>query len=91
MSVDITTYVLFAIIAALGGGAFGAAIGALPAFIFAGFLTIAGAIQMTFGGTPTLFVAAFGPLFGPHVGFAGGCAAHAYAAKKHPKPQEQAG
>ena len=65
MPVDITTYVVFAIIAALGGGAFGAAVGALPAFIFAGFLTIAGAIQMTFGGTPTLFVAAFGPLFGP--------------------------
>lgn len=75
-------YIVFAILAALGGGALGAAIGALPSFIFAGFLTIAGSVQQITTGESSLFVAAFGPLFGPHVGFAGGCAAHAYAAKQ---------
>lgn len=74
-------YIVFAIIAALGGGAFGAAIGALPSFIFAGFLVIAGAVEQATTGSTTFYSAAFGPFFGPHVGFAGGCAAHAYAAK----------
>lgn len=76
-----TEFVVFAIVAALGGGAFGAAIGALPSFIFAGFLTIAGAVEQATTGSTTFYSAAFGPFFGPHVGFAGGCAAHAYAAK----------
>lgn len=84
------TYIVFAIIAALGGGALGAAMGALPSFIFTGFLTIAGSIQQITTGEATLFVAAFGPLFGAHVGFAGGCAAHAYAAK-HTDLQSQPG
>jgi hypothetical protein len=75
-------YIVFAIVAALGGGALGASIGALPSFIFTGFLTIAGSVQQITTGETTLFVAAFGPLFGAHVGFAGGCAAHAYAAKR---------
>lgn len=86
--------VVIAVIAALGGGAFGASIGALPAFVFTGFLTIAGAIATAIGlegASASLYVAAFGPLFGPHVAFAGGAAAHAYAAKYHPELQEQDG
>ena len=64
---------------AAAGGAFGAALGALPAFIFTGFLVIAG----VFGGDGAAGVGiGFGPVFGPHISFAGGAAASAYAAKK---------
>jgi hypothetical protein len=83
-------------IAAFAGGAFGAALGALPAFIFCGFMIIAGeavnvlkaelvgvgvapADALTVGFTGSI---AFGPVFGPHVSFAGGVAATAYAARK---------
>jgi hypothetical protein len=83
-------------IAAFAGGAFGAALGALPAFIFCGFMVIAGeaanalkaelvgvgvaqADALTVGFTGSI---AFGPVFGPHVSFAGGAAAAAYAARK---------
>jgi len=65
---------------AAAGGAFGAALGALPAFIFTGFLVIAG----VFGGDAANGAGvgvAFGPVFGPHISFAGGAAASAYAAK----------
>lgn len=86
--------IIIAAIAALGGGAFGAAIGALPAFIFTGFMTIAGAVAAAIGlegAQASMYSAAFGPMFGPHVAFAGGTAAHAYAAKYHPELQEQEG
>lgn len=86
--------IVVAVLAALGGGAFGAAIGALPAFIFTGFLVIAGAVATTIGidgAAATMYAAAWGPLFGPHVGFQGGVAAHAYAAKYKPELQEQEG
>ncbi|MFW5949875.1 MAG: hypothetical protein ACOCR6_00785 [archaeon] len=62
-------------IGAAAGGAFGAALGALPAFIFTGFLVIAGVAG---GGMVDV---GFGPVFGPHISFAGGAAATAYAAK----------
>lgn len=65
---------------AAAGGAFGAALGALPAFIFTGFLVIAG----VWGGDAASGVGVdvgFGPVFGPHISFAGGAAASAYAAK----------
>lgn len=62
-------------IGAAAGGAFGAAIGALPAFIFTGFLVLAGALG---GGD---WAIGFGPVFGPHISFAGGAAAAAYASK----------
>ncbi|MFB6250979.1 MAG: hypothetical protein ABEI27_04730 [Halobellus sp.] len=80
-------------IAAFAGGAFGAALGALPAFIFTGFMVIAGeavntlasdlsgAVSAEIGTGITGFVA-FGPVFGPHVSFAGGAAAAAYAARQ---------
>jgi hypothetical protein len=83
-------------IAAFAGGAFGAALGALPAFIFCGFMILAGEAAnvlkaelvgvgvaspdaLTVGFTGSI---AFGPVFGPHVSFAGGVAAAAYAARK---------
>ena len=64
-------------IGAAAGGAFGAALGALPAFCFTGFLVIAG----VFGGGGFGVGTGFGPVFGPHISFAGGAAATAYAAQ----------
>jgi hypothetical protein len=69
---------------ALAGGAFGAALGALPAFVFTGFLVMVGGLapapmgQESVGG----IAVGFGPVFGPHISFAAGAAAAAYAAKK---------
>ncbi|QSG06971.1 hypothetical protein [Halapricum desulfuricans] len=60
---------------AAAGGAFGAALGALPAFVFTGFLVLAGVAGGNMVGV------GFGPVFGPHISFAGGAAAAAYAAK----------
>lgn len=69
-------------LASAGGGAFGAAIGALQAFIFTGFLVLAGVTGAVGGGDAILDFWAFGPIFGPHVSFAGGVAAVAYAARR---------
>lgn len=81
--VDVT-FVAAMFVAAFAGGLFGAAIGSLPAFVMTGFAVIAGetaayvnpelgAITGTIG---------FGAVFGPHIAFAGGAAASAYAAKR---------
>lgn len=72
------------LIAAFAGGAFGAAIGGLPSFVLCGFMVIAGeAIEYVDPGTTTFTAAlGFGPVFGPHISFAGGAAATAYAAKR---------
>jgi hypothetical protein len=75
---------MYLIIAAFAGGAFGAAVGALPAFIFTGIMVIAGeAAGLASGGEAGAITGdiAFGPFFGPHISFAGGAAAAAYAAK----------
>lgn len=71
------------ILAAFGGGAFGALIGAIPAFIFTGVMGLLGVVEMLAKG-PGLIVPniAFGTLFGPHIAFAGGVAAAAFAANK---------
>lgn len=86
-------------VAAFAGGAFGAMIGALHSFIFAGFVIIAGEAANIAGrsvagldaaaGDPVALGAVgltsnigFGAVFGPHIAFAGGVAATAYAAKK---------
>lgn len=72
---------LFLLMAA-GGGFFAAAIGALHAFIFTGFMVLIGnAIILGGGSAAFLGDVAFGPVFGPHVAFAGGVAAAAYAAR----------
>jgi hypothetical protein len=85
------------ILAAFAGGAFGAAIGALPAFVFTGFLVMLGEGVRILSGDLSGLVGfdpdaiqsanitgqlAFGPVFGPHISFSGGAAASAYAAKK---------
>jgi hypothetical protein len=70
---------------AFGGGIYGAAVGGLPSFIMMGLAAAVGAgltmINPDLGGQFTGLVA-WGPFLGPHVGFAGGAAAAAYAMKK---------
>ncbi|AHY46308.1 Hypothetical Protein RradSPS_1025 [Rubrobacter radiotolerans] len=74
---------LLLLIAAFGGGLFGAAIGGLPAFIFTGFLVIAGVATAIAGGEYDIIGnVAFGPVFGPHISFAGGVAAAAFAKRR---------
>jgi hypothetical protein len=96
---------LLLFITALAGGAFGAAIGALPAFIFTGFVVFLGegigilqrelatnvpAIEPGQLAAGITGVIGFGAVTGPHIAFAGGVAASAYAGKKYPdmKPEE---
>lgn len=75
-------------LAAFGGGLFGAMLGALPAFILVGFVGLAGLAAVT--GAPIDLVGgvAFGPFLGPHVAFGGGVAAAAFS---HRKGQLEAG
>lgn len=88
---------LYLLVAAFAGGAFGASVGALPAFAFTGLMVIAGEAANLIGevvaaevgglaaanmGVGITGSVAFGPVFGPHISFAGGAAAAAYAAKK---------
>lgn len=72
-------------IMAFAGGAFGASIGALPGFVICGFMVIVGEVagftEAEMAGNITGLVA-LGPVFGPHVSFAGGVAAAAYAADR---------
>ena len=79
---------LLLLITALAGGAFGAALGALPAFIFTGFLVFLGegiAIVNSELSANVTGVIGFGVVTGPHIAFAGGVAATAYAGKKYPE------
>lgn len=71
------------LLAAFAGGLFGAAIGGLPAFVFTGFAVLIG-VAAAASGSDFDFIGnvAFGPIFGPHVAFAGGAAAAAYAARR---------
>src|SRR6056297_380933 len=87
------------LIAALAGGAFGAALGALPSFIFTGFVVFLGEgvsiLQREVGaieGIPANELGAgitgtigFGAVTGPHIAFAGGVAATAYAGRRYPE------
>lgn len=75
---------ILALIAAFGGGIIGAYMGALPAFIMTGVFALAGGIATAAGAPADIAVGffAFGSFLGPHVAFAGGVAAAAYAGKK---------
>ncbi|MDO5722264.1 MAG: hypothetical protein Q4P06_06970 [Actinomycetaceae bacterium] len=74
---------LFWLIAAAGGGFLGAAIGANLAFGFTGVSILLGlGVLAATGNTIIIDYVAFGPVFGPHIAFAGGVAAAAYAAKQ---------
>lgn len=71
------------LIAALGGGLLGAAIGGLPIFIICGAAAIIGAgITAATGNANFSNLVAWGPLLGPQVSFAGGAAAAIYAVKR---------
>lgn len=78
------------LVAAFAGGAFGAAIGALPSFALAGLFVVVGelyALAARTVGVETLPVditgsVAFGVVLGPHVAFGGGVAALAYATSR---------
>lgn len=68
--------------AAAAGGLFGAAVGALQAFVLTGVAVLVGVAVILAGGDSTfLDYVGFGPVFGPHISFAGGVAAAAYAAR----------
>lgn len=70
------------LILSFGGGVLGAAIGGLPAFVLCGVCaTIGLAIFWATGEDTFLNITAWGPLLGPHIAFAGGVAAAAYAGK----------
>ena len=87
------------LIAALAGGAFGAALGALPSFVFTGFVVFLGeglaVLESEVGGlegvpagdlaTGITGTIGFGAVTGPHIAFAGGVAATAYAGRKYPE------
>ena len=73
---------IFALLAAFGGGVLGASIGALPAFIMTGVTCLIGQIATgTANGDLVVGMVSFGSMFGPHIAFAGGVAAAAYAKK----------
>ncbi len=71
------------LLAAFGGGLFGAAIGALPAFVFTGIAVLV-AFGAGLGGASfdVIGLVVFGPVTGPHITFAGGAAAAAFAARR---------
>lgn len=91
------------LITALAGGAFGASIGALPSFIFTGFVVFLGEglgiLQREIGALEAVSgdalaveltgVIGFGPITGPHIAFAGGVAASAYAGKHYPEMEPE--
>ncbi len=78
---------LTSLLLAFAGGIAGALFGALPNFIFCGFVAIVGAALAIATKDPSFSNAvAWGPWFGPHIGFAGGVAAASYAAKKGKSP-----
>lgn len=74
---------ILGLVAAFGGGVIGACMGALPVFIMTGLLALVGAIVTAAGATGDIAIGllAFGSYAGPHIAFAGGVAAAAYAGK----------
>lgn len=71
------------LLAAFAGGCFGALCGALIAFALTGAIVLLGvAVALAGGRVDVIGTMAFGPLFGPHVAFAGAVAAVAYAARR---------
>ena len=68
------------LLSAFGGGCLASLVGGLPSFIFCGIIAIAGLAGGESGAG--LVGVAFGPWFGPHIAFAGGAAAAAFAGKK---------
>ena len=76
--------VLFNALAAFGAGTLAAAMGGVNAFIMTGVIAIVGGMAQCLGlvDAGALYsTVAFGTVFGPHISFAGGVAAAAYARK----------
>lgn len=80
--------IIFGLLAAFGGGALGAVMGALPSFILMGVLTIGGSIASLAGAADIVVNnVALGSFFGPHIAFAGAIAATSFCAnQKHALP-----
>lgn len=77
--------IIFGLLAAFGGGALGAVMGALPSFILMGVIAVGGSIVALAGAADvTINNVAFGSFLGPHIAFAGAIAAVAFCAnQKH--------
>lgn len=75
---------ILALVAAFGGGVIGAYMGAVPAFVMTGVFALVGGAITASGGDGSVIInsLAFGSFLGPHVAFAGGVAAAAYAGKQ---------
>lgn len=75
---------VLALVAAFGGGVMGAYIGAVPAFVMTGVFALVGGAITAAGGDGSVIInsLAFGSFLGPHIAFAGGVAAAAYAGKQ---------
>lgn len=74
--------IILNILAAFGAGALAANVGAVNAFILTGVLAIIGGVCQCLGLADGLTgIVAFGTVFGPHLSFAAGAAAAAYAKK----------
>lgn len=71
---------IFMILASFGGGVFAAGIGALPAFILVGIVGLTG-LTVTTGPINMVDNVAFGAFLGPHISFAAGVGASAFAHK----------
>ncbi len=72
------------LLVAFAGGAFGALVGALPAFSLTGAAVVVGETWTRLAPASAVDLTgqvAFGPVLGPHVAFGGGAAALAYAAR----------
>ncbi len=71
---------LFGLAAAFGAGTLAAAMGAVNAFIMTGVIAIVGGFIQCIGAPDGVTgIVAFGTIFGPHLSFAAGAAAAAYA------------
>lgn len=71
------------VLASAAGGALGASLGALLAFsLMGGVCLVATSVGVAAGSTSLVGGLALGPVLGPHVAFAGGVAAAAYAAHR---------
>jgi len=81
---------LVLLVAGAAGGALGASLGALPSLSVSGLLIVGNELSgggltgsITGGASGSIpSITGLGPIFGPHVAFAGGIAAAAYAARK---------
>lgn len=74
---------IMGLIGAAAGGFLGAAFGALAAFVFTGFAILAGIAILIGKSDPNfLNLIGLGPFFGPHISFASGVAAAAYASHR---------